>query len=94
MKQKLRFFHGKVKESTFRNLFKTHRIRITTQTNSFFIIIESRLDIIFFRRRLLPTIYACHQFIHYNGLEVNKILEKAPRKVIQVGDLITVPAKA
>lgn len=94
IKQKLRFFHGKVKETAFRNLFKTHLIRRTVQTNSFFTVLESRLDIILFRIRLLPTVFACHQFIHYNGLEVNNKLEKSPRKEIKVGDIVTVPVKA
>ena len=94
IKQKLRFFHGKVKENHFRNIFKTHIIKISVQTNSFFVVLESRLDRIFFRIRLLPTVFACHQFIHYNGLEINNKLEKSPRKEIKVGDIITVPAEA
>lgn len=94
IKQKLRFFHGKMKEEAFRNLFKTHLIRISVKTQSFFTVLESRLDRIFFRIRLLPTIFACHQFIHYNGLEVNNQVERSPRKEIKIGDLVTVPAKA
>jgi len=94
IKQKLRFFHGKVKEKHFRNIFKTHIIKISVQTNSFFVVLESRLDRIFFRIRLLPTVFACHQFIHYNGLEINNKLEKSPRKEIKVGDIVTVPAEA
>lgn len=94
IKQKLRFFHGKRKEEGFRNLFKTHLNRISLNTNSFFTALESRLDRIFFRIRLLPTIFACHQFIHYHGLEVNNSLEHSPRKEIKIGDILSVPAKA
>jgi ribosomal protein S4 len=94
IKQKLRFFHGKVKETAFRNLYKTHLIQRTIQTNSFFTVLESRLDRIFFRIRLLPTVFACHQFIHYNGLEINNKLERSPRKEIKVGDIVSVPIKA
>lgn len=83
-----------MKEEAFRNLFKTHLIRISVKTQSFFTVLESRLDRIFFRIRLLPTIFACHQFIHYNGLEVNSQVERSPRKEIKIGDLVTVPAKA
>ena len=64
------------------------------QTNSFFTVLESRIDRIFFRIRLLPTIFACHQFIHYNGLEINNKLEKSPRKEVKIGDIITVPSSA
>ncbi len=94
IKQKLRSFYGKVKEATFLNLFKTHKMRMAMQTNSFFNSLESRLDRIFFRIRLLPTVFACHQFIHYNGLEINNKLEKSPRKEVKIGDVVTVPAIA
>jgi len=92
MKQQLRFFHGKIKEESFRIRFKNHLITAGTRTQSFYSVLESRLDRVFFRRRLLPTIYACHQFIHHQGLEVNNRLEKSPRAQIRVGDIVGVPA--
>jgi ribosomal protein S4 len=67
---------------------------MSVQTSSFFISLESRLDRLFFRMRLLPTVFACHQFIHYNGLEINNQLEKSPRKEIKIGDVVTVPTIA
>ena len=94
IKQKLRAFYGKVKEDTFLNLFKIHKLRMSVQTSSFFISLESRLDRLFFRMRLLPTVFACHQFIHYNGLEINNQREKSPRKEIKIGDVVTVPTIA
>ena len=67
---------------------------MSVQTSSFFISLESRLDRLFFRMRLLPTVFACHQFIHYNGLEINNQREKSPRKEIKIGDVVTVPTIA
>jgi ribosomal protein S4 len=49
---------------------------------------------IFFRRRLLPTVYACHQFIHHQGLEINNRIEKSPRAQVRIGDMVGVPAKS
>ena len=89
-KQQLRFFYGKIKEETFRNLFKTHLKSLSTRTNSFFTSLESRLDIVFFRMRLLPTIFACHQYIHHQGVELNGIIEKAPAKLVIIGDIISI----
>ena len=92
IKQKLRNFHGKIKEDVFRNMFKKHIMRLASQSDSFFVTLESRLDRVFFRIRLLPTVFSCHQYIHYNGLEVNSKLEKSPSSLINVGDMISVPA--
>jgi ribosomal protein S4 len=49
---------------------------------------------VFYRRRLLPTVFACHQFIHHHGLEVNGFPEKSPRALVAVGDTVSVPQSA
>ena len=74
------------------NKLKNHKIKVSSQTSIFFVGIESRLDVIFFRRRIRPTIYSCHQFIHHFGLEVNNKLETCPQLQIKVGDLLTIPS--
>lgn len=89
-KQQLRLFHGEVKEGTFRNFFRNHLTAVTTRGHSFFSALESRLDRVFFRRRLLPTIFACRQFITHQGLEVNSGIEKSPRALIRTGDRVAV----
>ncbi len=93
LKQQLRFFHGKRKESTFRYLLQQHKNSVATRTGSFFSALESRLDRFFFRMRFLPTVFACHQFIHHHGLQVNGALERSPRAVVRVGDVVSIPAK-
>ena len=90
-KQKLRKFYGKLNENKFRIIFKTHKINVASNSNSFFVSLESRLDVVFFRIRLLPTIFTCHQYILYNGLELNTKLEKSPSCQLQVGDILSVP---
>lgn len=93
IKQQLRYFHGKIKESAFRYLFQHYQKSLGERKTSFFNVRGSRLDIIFFRRRLLPTIYACHQFIQHHGLHLNGELERSPRAVVRVGDVVAVPSK-
>jgi ribosomal protein S4 len=91
IKQKLRQFHGKLTENKFRIRFKTHKTNVASNSNSFFVNLESRLDLIFFRIRLLPTVFACHQFIIYNGLEINSKLEKSPSYQLKIGEIVSVP---
>jgi small subunit ribosomal protein S4 len=93
-KQQLRAFYGEVKETVFRNFYKKYLQSVTLRNKSFFSGLESRLDILFFRRRLLPTIFSCRQFIQHQGLEVNSIVEKSPRALIRTGDRISVPHNA
>lgn len=92
-KQQLRLFHGEIKETVFRNFFKTHLKSVAVRTKSFFAGLESRLDIILFRIRLLPTIFACRQFINHQGLEVNSVIQKSPRSLVSTGDRVSLPSK-
>jgi ribosomal protein S4 len=72
IKQQLRAFHGKIKEEKFRNFFKKYLTHGVNRNLSFFAALERRLDIFFFRMRLFPTIFACHQYILHNGVLLNK----------------------
>jgi len=91
-KQQFRLFYGKFNEKILRRLLKNHKRTASSQTSIFFAIIESRLDVMFFRRRLIPTIYSCHQFIHHFGLEVNNNLENCPQIQVNIGDIISIPS--
>lgn len=105
-KQQLRAFHGKVKERTFRKLYSTHRATAAKRNQAFFAALESRLDRVLFRRRVLPTIFACHQLIHHHGIRINSTasipttrsgtdgsLEYSPNAQVRVGDIVSVPLK-
>ncbi len=94
MKQQLRAFHGKMKEEVLRHFFRTHQSTVGSRTQAFFSVLESRLDRFFFRRRVFPTVFSCHQFIHHCGLEVNGRLEQSPRATIRVGDRVALPTQA
>ncbi len=94
MKQQLRAFHGKMKEEVLRHFFRTHQSTVGSRTQAFFSVLESRLDRFFFRRRVFPTVFSCHQFIHHCGLEVNGRIEQSPRAIIRVGDRVALPTQA
>ena len=89
-KQQYRLFYGKITENTLRRIIKNHKIVVKAQTSAFFSLLESRLDMMFFRIRLLPTIYSCHQFIHHFGLELNNKKENCPQIQVKVGDIVTI----
>jgi ribosomal protein S4 len=89
-KQQLRRFYGKVKEEAFRNFFRNHLNLTTIRNRSFFSSLERRLDMVVFRMRLLPTIFACHQLVHHHGVLVNGGLQKSPNAIVRVGDVIAI----
>jgi ribosomal protein S4 len=43
--------------------------------------------------RLLPTIYACHQLIHHQGLLINGKIEKSPHALVKTGDIVSIQKK-
>jgi ribosomal protein S4 len=92
-KQQLRAFHGKIKELAFRKNFQRFLISGTNRNKSFFASLERRLDMFFFRMRLLPTIFACNQYILQHGVQVNKGFEYSPSALIRTGDTISLPIK-
>ncbi len=89
MKKQFRFFYGKIKEQTFEQYFSINNSILSNRSNSFFYILESRLDRVFFRMRILPTIFACNQFIQHHGLIVNNQKELSPNYNVAVGDIIS-----
>ena len=92
IKQQVRHFYGKVTEAKLRSFYKTHLIHTVNRNKSFFGALECRADMFLFRLRLLPTIYACHQYVHHHGLIINRVgLEKSPHALIKIGDTISIP---
>jgi small subunit ribosomal protein S4 len=88
-KQQLRAFYGKQKEEAFRNFFKRFIGGAKGRNNMFAAALERRTDVFLFRLRFLPTIYACHQFIHHFGVDINGKKEKSPYALICPGDIVT-----
>jgi len=88
-KQQLRAFYGIQKEEIFRNFFKKFLSGAKGRNNMFAIALERRADMVLFRLRFLPTIYACNQFVHHFGLNINGKKEYSANALIIPGDIIT-----
>lgn len=89
VKQQLKIFYGKQKELRFSKFFKMHLNNLTRRNLSFSASLERRADIVLFRLRFLPTIYACQQYIHHYGLLINDRKEKSPYATLTPGDTIS-----
>ena len=60
------------------------------RNRSFYAALERRVDVFFFRMRLLPTIFACHQYVHHYGILVNRKRQYSPNALLSVGDTVSI----
>jgi len=92
-KQRFRAFFGKVEEQGLRQLYKITK-NVTIKINSsFFVMLESRLDVVLYRRRFLPTIFACNQFIRTQGILLGNNNCYEPHITIRPGTLLSIAPK-
>ncbi len=87
-KQQIRHFYGKVKEQRFRNFFKKFLSGVVSRNRSFYSLMELRLDMVVFRLKFMPTIYAAHQLVLHHGILVNKGIKTSPNNIVRVGDIV------
>jgi ribosomal protein S4 len=90
LKQQMKAFHGILRENLFRNIFKSVLYTGLKRKRSFYTSLECRLDIFFFRMRILPTIFAANQYILRYGLLLNKVKQNTPSVFLKPGDLVKI----
>ena len=93
-KQKLKGYYGDVTEKQFKRTF-TEAARIKGDTSQNLIgLLEMRLDMIVYRAKFAPTIWAARQIVNHGHIRVNgKKLNIASAR-ISVGDVIELGPKA
>lgn len=92
-KQRFRAFFGKIEEHALRQLFKITKHITTKLHSSFFVLLESRLDVILYRMRFLPTIFACNQFIRTYGVLLGDVKSNEPHSSIRPGTVLSIAPK-
>jgi ribosomal protein S4 len=92
-KQQFRAFFGKIEEQSFRQLIKSNKYITTKIGKSFYSTLESRLDVILYRIRFLPTIFACNQYIRRHGIFLGEGVSHEPHYSIRPGTLISFAPK-
>ena len=90
-KQQLKNFYGGLKEYQLRNFFKqTWNKEHVFKTNIFIGSLEQRLNVILYRMRLLPTIFACNQLVQHKGVLVNNQKITFLNYRVNLGDVISI----
>lgn len=91
-KQQLKNFYGGLREYKLRNIFKkTWNVELFYRRNIFIGALEQRLNMVLFRMRLLPTIFASTQYIMHKGIYVNNELITLPSYRVRIGAIVSIP---
>src|SRR2546421_186524 len=93
-KQKLRGYYGNISERQFRGIYQ-EAIRMKGDSGAHMIgLLESRLDAIVYRAKLVPTVFAARQLVSHGHLQVNGRRVTIPSYRVKVGDVIEVKEKS
>ncbi len=93
-KQKLKGYYGDLTEKQFRRVY-TEAERIKGDTGENLIgLLESRLDAIVYRAKLVPTVFAARQFVNHGHVKVNGRRVNIPSYRCKEGDVIEVREKS
>jgi len=93
-KQKLKGYYGDVTEKQFRRAYKEAAAMKGDTSQNLIGLLEQRLDMVVYRAKFTPTIFAARQLVSHGHIRVNGIkCNVASRKVVP-GDVISLSAKA
>ncbi len=93
-KQKLKGYYGEVTEKQFKKQYvEAARMKGDTSQNLIGLL-ERRLDMIVYRAKFAPTIFAARQLVSHGHIRVNGVKCNVASRRCDVGDEITLGAKA
>ena len=93
-KQKLKGYYGDVTEKQFRSTYK-EATKVKGDTGQNLIgLLERRLDMIVYRAKFAPTIFAARQIVSHGHIRVNGVKCNVASRRCDVGDIISLGAKA
>ena len=93
-KQKLKGYYGDVTEKQFKRTYiEASRIKGDTGQNLIGLL-ERRLDMVVYRAKFAPTIFAARQIVSHGHIRVNGVKCNIASRRINVGDVISLGDKA
>ena len=93
-KQKLKGYYGDVTEKQFKACYQeASRMKGDTGQNLIGLL-EQRLDMIVYRAKFAPTIFAARQLVSHGHIRVNGVKCNIASRLVKVGDVIELGSKA
>ena len=93
-KQKMKFYYGNVSEKQFRKYYAEAIRRGGDSAENLVGILESRLDILVYKAKFVPTIFASRQFVNHGHILVNGKRVNIPSYMVKAGDVIEIREKS
>jgi small subunit ribosomal protein S4 len=93
-KQKLKGYYGDVTEKQFRKVYE-EAVRMKGDTSQNLIgLLEQRLDMVVYRAKWAPTIFAARQIVNHGHIEVNGEKCNIASRRVKAGDVLSLRKKA
>ncbi|AEI38583.1 MAG: 30S ribosomal protein S4 [Zymomonas mobilis subsp. pomaceae] len=93
-KQKLKGYYGDVTEKQFRRCYDDASSLKGDTSQNLIGILERRLDMVVYRAKFAPTIFAARQMVSHGHIRVNGVKCNIASRRVNTGDEITLGAKA
>jgi len=93
-KQKLKGYYGDVTEKQFRRAYKEAAAMKGDTSQHLIGLLERRLDMVVYRAKFAPTIFAARQLVSHGHIRVNGVKCNIASRQIAVGDVISLSDKA
>lgn len=87
-KQILKGYYANISEKKFRKYYKEADRRKGDTTEIFTSILESRLDSVIYRMKIVPTMFAARQFVSHKHIMVNGKYVNIASYMVKPGDVI------
>ncbi len=89
-KQKLKGYYGSISERQFRGYY-AEAIRLKGDSGENLVgLLERRLDMVIYRAKFVPTVFAARQFVNHGHITVNGRRVNIPSYQVKAGDVIAV----
>ncbi len=93
-KQKLKGYYGDITEKQFKRAYQeANRMKGDTSQNLIGLL-ERRLDMVVYRAKFAPTIFAARQIVSHGHIRVNGVKCNIASRSVQPGDVISLGNKA
>jgi small subunit ribosomal protein S4 len=93
-KQKLKGYYGDVTEKQFNRTYKEAASMKGDTGQNLIGLLEQRLDMVVYRAKFAPTIFAARQIVNHGHILVNGVKCNIPSRRVRLGDVVSLGEKA
>ena len=93
-KQKLKGYYGDVTEKQFKRAYSEAAAMKGDTSQNLIGLLEQRLDMVVYRAKFTPTVFAARQLVSHGHIRVNGVKCNVASRKVQPGDIISLSDKA